>query len=157
MGVSVWIEGSGKYNTSRCLPILTPLAVLSDPRPITSLLEFSKPSLKTIIGVPLFIFASALQNDCHKHLASLKKYSLPQRGLFKQIVCPHYMAECLVYVALAIISAPPGQALNRTVLAGLGFVVTNLGVTADSTKKWYMEKFGAENVEGRWRMIPYVY
>ncbi|TVY54724.1 Polyprenol reductase [Lachnellula cervina] len=142
MGVSVWIEGS---------------AVLSDPRPITSLLEFSKPSLKTIIGVPLFIFASALQNDCHKHLASLKKYSLPQRGLFKQIVCPHYMAECLVYVALAIISAPPGQALNRTVLAGLGFVVTNLGVTADSTKKWYMEKFGAENVEGRWRMIPYVY
>ncbi|TVY21833.1 Polyprenol reductase [Lachnellula arida] len=125
--------------------------------PITSLLEFSKPSLKTAVSVPLFIFASALQNDCHKHLASLKKYSLPQRGLFKQIVCPHYMAECLIYVALAIISAPPGQALNRTVLAGLGFVVTNLGVTADSTKKWYVEKFGAENVEGRWRMIPYVY
>ncbi|TVY29357.1 Polyprenol reductase [Lachnellula hyalina] len=131
--------------------------VLSDPRPITSLLEFSKPSLKTAIGVPLFISASALQNDCHKHLASLKKYSLPQRGPFKQIVCPHYMAECLIYVSLAIISAPPGQALNKTVLAGLGFVVTNLGVTADSTKKWYGEKFGAENVEGRCRMIPYLY
>ncbi|TVY47911.1 Polyprenol reductase [Lachnellula occidentalis] len=121
MGVSVWVEGS---------------AVISDPRPITSLLEFTKPSIKTAVGVLLFIFASALQNDSHKHLASLKKYSLPQRGPFKQIVCPHYMAECLIYVALAIISAPPGQALNKTVLAGLGFVVTNLGVTADSTKKW---------------------
>jgi 3-oxo-5-alpha-steroid 4-dehydrogenase 3 len=113
--------------------------------------------LKTAIGVPLFLLASGLQNDCHKHLASLKKYSLPQRGLFKQIVCPHYTSECLIYVALAIIAAPPGQALNKTVLAGLGFVVSNLGVTADSTKKWYIEKFGAENVESRWKMIPYLY
>jgi len=142
MGVSVWVEGS---------------VVLNDPRPFTSLLEISRPSLKTAMGVPLFLFASALQNDCHKHLASLKKYSLPQRGLFKQIVCPHYTAECLIYIALAIISAPEGQTLNKTVLAGLGFVVTNLGITADSTKKWYIEKFGAEDVEGRWRMLPFLY
>jgi len=121
------------------------------------LLEFSQPSLKTAIGVSLFFLASGFQNDCHKHLASLRKYSLPQRGLFKQIVCPHYTSECLIYVALAIIAAPPGQALNKTVLAGLGFVVSNLGVTADSTKKWYIEKFGVENVENRWKMIPFLF
>lgn len=137
--------------------MLTLLAVLSDPRPITSLLDFSRPSLKTAIGVPLFLFASALQSDCHRHLASLKKYSLPQRGPFKQIIAPHYTAECLIYVAIAIVAAPQGQALNKTVLTGLGFVVSNLGVTADSTKKWYVEKFGAKDVEGRWRMIPYLY
>jgi 3-oxo-5-alpha-steroid 4-dehydrogenase 3 len=47
--------------------------------------------------------------------------------------------------------------MNRTVLAGLGFVVSNLAVTADSTMKWYVEKFGAEKLKGRWRMLPYVY
>ncbi|TVY83259.1 Polyprenol reductase [Lachnellula suecica] len=142
MGISVVVEGA---------PVLNSL------RPLLSLLEISTPSLKTAVAIPLFLVASAIQNDSHRYLASLKKYSLPQRGLFKHIVCPHYTSECLIYIALAIISAPPGQVFNKTVLAGLGFVVSNLGVTADSTKKWYAEKFGAENVKGRWRMIPYLY
>ena len=54
-------------------------------------------------------------------------------------------------------AAPHGQMFNRTVLAGLGFVASNLAVTADSTKKWYSKKFGVEKVAGCWRMIPYVY
>jgi len=63
----------------------------------------------------------------------------------------------MIYVAIAIAAAPKDQILNKTVLAGLCFVVSNLAVTADSTKKWYIEKFGAENVKGRWRMVPFVY
>ncbi|KAI9048971.1 hypothetical protein LZ554_006820 [Drepanopeziza brunnea f. sp. 'monogermtubi'] len=142
MGISVWIEGS---------------AVLDHVGRWGSLLEFGNPSAKTLIAVPLFLLASLAQHDCHVYLASLKKYTLPQRYLFRKVVCPHYACECLIYIAIAIVAAPPGQMLNSTVLAGLGFVASNLGVTADSTKKWYMEKFGAVNVVDRWRMIPYVY
>lgn len=120
-------------------------------------MELSQPSMKTLVGFPLFLLASGIQHICHKHLASLKKYTLPQQLFFQSIVCPHYTSECMIYVAIAIVAAPQGYVLNRTVLAGLGFVVSNLAVTADSTRKWYVEKFGADKLAGRWRMVPYVY
>jgi 3-oxo-5-alpha-steroid 4-dehydrogenase 3 len=113
--------------------------------------------MKTFIAVPIFMLASGIQHNCHEYLASLKKYTLPENQLFQLMICPHYTSECLVYVAIAIVSAPKGQLFNKTVLAGLGFVISNLAVTADSTRKWYVEKFGAEKLKGRWRMVPYVY
>jgi 3-oxo-5-alpha-steroid 4-dehydrogenase 3 len=121
------------------------------------LLEFSTPSLKTAIAIPLFVLASAVQHECHKHLASLKKYTLPDTGFFQYVVCPHYTSECIIYATIAIAAAPTGRVMNRTVLAGLGFVISNLAVTADSTRKWYVEKFGEEELRGRWRMVPCVY
>ncbi|KAG0652144.1 Ankyrin repeat domain-containing 11 [Hyphodiscus hymeniophilus] len=139
MGITVWIEG---------------ITTLDVDQPMASLLEFSRPSLRTAIAVPLFLLASGVQHECHKHLASLKKYTLPDNPYFQSVVCPHYTSEILVYVAFAIAAAPKGQVANRTVLAGLGFVVSNLGVTADSTRKWYVEKFGEEKVKRRWRMVP---
>jgi 3-oxo-5-alpha-steroid 4-dehydrogenase 3 len=123
----------------------------------TSLLEFSNPSLKTVIAVPLFLLGSGIQHDCHKHLASLKKYTLPENRFFQAIVCPHYTSECLIYASIAIVAAPKGQIVNRTVLTGLAFVASNLGVTADSTRKWSVEKFGEEKLKGRWRILPYIY
>ena len=125
--------------------------------PPISLLEISKPSLKTVVAVSIFIIASLSQHSFHVHLAGLKKYTLPNHPIFQFIICPHYTSECMIYVALAIAAAPKDQILNKTVLAGLCFVVSNLAVTADSTKKWYIEKFGAEKVKGRWRMVPFVY
>jgi len=133
------------------------LAALNTSRPVASLLDVSAPSVKTYIAVSLFVSGSAIQYDCHVYLASLKKYTLPQRHVFRLVVCPHYTSECLIYVAIAIAAAPRGQFLNRTVLAGLSFVVSNLAVTADSTRKWYVDKFGVEILSGRWRMVPYVY
>jgi 3-oxo-5-alpha-steroid 4-dehydrogenase 3 / polyprenol reductase len=121
------------------------------------LLEFVKPSLKTFIAVPIFVLASGIQHDCHVYLAGLKKYTLPDHHLFQSIVCPHYTSECLIYLAIAIVAAPRGQLLNTTVLSAIGFVFSNLAVTADSTRKWYEEKFGAQKLEGRWRMVPYIY
>jgi 3-oxo-5-alpha-steroid 4-dehydrogenase 3 len=124
---------------------------------LISVLEFSKPSLKTAIALPLFVAASYAQFECHKHLASLKKYTLPHYPLFQSIVCPHYTSECLIYVAIAIVAAPKGQIVNKTLLAGLGFVISNLAITADSTRSWYVKKFGEENLQGRWRLVPYLY
>ncbi|KAI0993091.1 hypothetical protein K3495_g15093 [Podosphaera aphanis] len=142
MGISVWIEG---------------IAIFDSPVNIKKFISISQPSLKTIMALTIFAVASSTQHVYHKHLASLKKYTLPNHFLSRWIVCPHYTSECLIYIAIALISAPPDLVFNRTVLAGLTFVISNLAVTADATKTWYQEKFGVEKVKNKWRMIPLIF
>lgn len=108
-------------------------------------------------ALALFFIASQRQNEFHKKLAGLKKYTLPSGGWFDYLICPHYFCECLIYVAIALVAAPPGYLFNHTVLYGLVFIIVNLGATAHSTKEWYAEKFGADKVAARWRMIPFVF
>lgn len=115
------------------------------------------PTLRTFICVPIFLLASGLQHDCHHYLFSLEKYTLPTHPIFARIVCPHYTAECAIYLSLALIAAPKGEMVNKTLLSCLGFVVVNLGVTAATSRQWYRAKFGEEAVRGKWNMIPWVY
>jgi 3-oxo-5-alpha-steroid 4-dehydrogenase 3 len=112
---------------------------------------------KTSSAAALFFFAWYSQNKCHRYLASLKKYTLPEQGPFRYLVCPHYTYECLLYVALAMAAAPQGKLFNKTLLSGLLFVGVNLGATARGTKKWYEEKFGEDKVAKKWHMIPFLY
>jgi len=114
-------------------------------------------SPKTVAATLVYLFAAISQYQCHKHLAGLKKYSLPNRGAFRFLICPHYTYECLLYLAMAVAGAPKGAACNITLICGLLFVVTNLGVTAGTTRKWYMEKFGSDAVKKKWNMIPLLY
>ncbi|KAK8056545.1 hypothetical protein PG993_001772 [Apiospora rasikravindrae] len=140
INVSVWVEAS------------------------TSLLQtgelsftFEQPSANEFIGTLLFLGAWIMQYRCHKYLAGLKKYSLPEEGMFLYLICPHYTCECILYLSLAITAAPKGQLLNQTITCGLVFVATNLGVTAGDTRKWYAEKFGQNSIQQRWNMVPLVY
>ncbi|KAH0443399.1 3-oxo-5-alpha-steroid 4-dehydrogenase [Colletotrichum camelliae] len=155
MSVSVWVDGSGEslrpYHPQL---LLTPSAALraSPEWDLGALL-----SLQAVIGVAMYLYGWTMQNWCHKHLASLKKYSLPERGLFRYLVCPHYTCECLLYLGLAIAAAPKGQWINRTLLSAFWFIVANLGTTADGTKQWYAQKFGAEKVASKWKMIPLLF
>ncbi|KAK0193652.1 hypothetical protein F5146DRAFT_1101577 [Armillaria mellea] len=105
-------------------------------------------------GVGLAVWVEGIQ-QMSRHLASLKKYSLPTQPFFRYITC--YTAECLIYLSLAGIAAPPGQIFNKTILAALVFVAVNLGVTAETTRQWYVEKFGEDKVTALWRIIPFVY
>ncbi len=77
--------------------------------------------------------------------------------IFQVLVCPHYTAECLIYLSLTIISAPRGVVVNKTMFTAFIFVSTNLAVTASMSKEWYERKFGREAVASRWRMIPELY
>ncbi|KAK2767463.1 hypothetical protein FQN54_003619 [Arachnomyces sp. PD_36] len=142
MTVAVWIEG---------MPALRSTDIMY------SNARISPPSLRTMIFFPVFLFASGIQHDCHVYLASLKKYTLPVHPAFLSVVCPHYTAECMIYVSLAFLAAPQGQIVNKTLLSGLIFVVVNLGVSAGISKEWYIGKFGKESVQHRWKMIPGVY
>ncbi|KAK0722384.1 hypothetical protein B0T26DRAFT_640833 [Lasiosphaeria miniovina] len=129
ISVSIWVDGSN--NTATLFKIL--------------------------FATPIFLFAWVNQYRCHKYLAGLKKYSLPDEGLFRHLICPHYTCECLVYLSLAVVTAPPGQLCNKTLLCALLFVAINLGATASGTHKWYGEKFGAGAVAGKWNMIPFLF
>ena len=142
MGIAVWIEGASQ---------------LLEAPSVTSHLSFSAPSLRTLFGVPVFLLASGIQHDCHRYLASLPKYTLPQHPIFNSFVCPHYAAECMIYLSMAIVSTPRGAWVNRTVFSAFIFVYVNLSVTASSTKDWYKKKFGKDRVAHRWKMIPGVW
>jgi 3-oxo-5-alpha-steroid 4-dehydrogenase 3 len=105
----------------------------------------------------LFFTAWFKQNECHRYLASLKKYTLPDEGMFKYIVCPHYTCECVIYLAISFMAAPRGSTFNMCTLCGLAFVMANLGATAYGTQRWYAGKFGADKVINKWRMVPGVF
>ena len=169
MGVAVWVEGAGQHafflsnirshenhgkSADFCLDLADAL------RSATSVLHsitLTAPSLRTMLSLPLFILASGVQHDCHMYLASLPKYTLPMHPTFQSLICPHYTAECLIYLSLTLLAAPDGTLFNRTILAGLVFVSVNLSITASATKEWYAQKFGKETIRGRWRMIPYLF
>ncbi|KAK5990053.1 Polyprenol reductase 1-like protein [Cladobotryum mycophilum] len=140
MGASVWIEGSDaileSWKSPQGVQILTP---------------------RNLFGIAVFFFAWFKQSQFHRHLASLKKYTLPSDSWFQYIVCPHYTTECLLYLGLAFVAAPPGSLFNKSVLCGLAFVASNLGATAHGTKQWYASKFGTDQVAPRWKMIPFVF
>ncbi|KAK0711187.1 hypothetical protein B0H67DRAFT_602011 [Lasiosphaeris hirsuta] len=142
ISVSVWVEGSRAILDRSTTP--------SDAFDISSLLKLSVASLA-------FLFAWVNQYRCHVHLAGLKKYSLPEAGLFRHLVCPHYTCECLLYLSLALAAAPPGEPCNKTLLCALTFVLVNLGVTAAGTRRWYAEKFGSAAVAEKWNMIPLLF
>ncbi|RKF60586.1 Polyprenol reductase [Erysiphe neolycopersici] len=143
MGIAVWIEGISQLDHQ----------ILYEEFPSL----FSGFTLKSFIALGIFLLASTLQNICHRHLFHLQKYSLPNHLLFRWITCPHYTCECLIYLSLALISAPQGKVFNSTVLTGLIFVLSNLAITADGTLKWYEMKFGTEKIITKWRMIPLLY
>lgn len=115
------------------------------------------PRLKTFVGLPLFLIASGIQHDCHGYLASLKKYTLPRHPAFGRLIAPHYFTECVIYLSLSVIGAPPEQLFNGTMLCALVFVVANLGVTAQTSRQWYIRRFGEQSVAGKWNMIPAIF
>lgn len=155
--IGIWIEGLRKYSSYIVNITLRLVAALRDSDLSVYVLTVRAPSIRTFIGLPLFLIASGIQHDCHSYLASLKKYSLPQHPIFQKIICPHYFAECLIYLSMSIIAAPPGRLLNNTLFTALCFVAVNLGVTAKTTRLWYSKRFGHTSIENRWTMVPFIY
>lgn len=139
------------------LIIQSPVDALLSTESVASSIKLSTLSLKVIIGVPVFILTSGVQHDCHAYLASLPKYTLPIHPIFQSFICPHYTAECLIYLSLAFIAAPKGALINKTMFTVFVFVSANLTVTAATSKEWYERKFGKEAVAHRWIMVPGLY
>ncbi|KAF2767055.1 hypothetical protein EJ03DRAFT_329472 [Teratosphaeria nubilosa] len=171
MWVGHWVLGVAFY-------VGTSMAVWVEGTPALQRHQFTvgdmaitAPDVKTFVGTMLWILASGWQHDCHAYLASLKSkrgqtadekkeqdgYKLPDHPAFARLIAPHYTAECVIYLALAILGAPKGSWINGTLACALVFVIANLGVTAHGTKQWYERRFGADAVAGKWRMLPFIF
>ncbi|KAH0541352.1 hypothetical protein FGG08_004190 [Glutinoglossum americanum] len=161
IGIAIWVEGIREWSTRRpSSPLLIRVhtaALLRETPPTIWDIGLAGPSIRTLLCITIFLFASGVQHDCHRYLTSLEKYTLPDLPIFRTFICPHYTAECLIYLSLAILAAPEGSLVNATIFTALVFTTVNLGVTAELSREWYAMKFGEEKIEGRWRMIPFIH
>lgn len=83
-----------------------------------------------------FAYLSYTQYTYHRYLATLVKYSLPQKGLFKVVACPHYLCEVLIYALF--LAVDPSNLLAQAISI---FTVVNLTISAEQTKLHYQAKF----------------
>ncbi|KAF2476878.1 3-oxo-5-alpha-steroid 4-dehydrogenase-like protein [Lindgomyces ingoldianus] len=144
VNVAIWIEITNTLRNGRRA---------SDPT-----FERKLPFLTSAI-----LLAHAGQHVYHSYLYRLRTesvgptYKLPSHPLFPNLLCPHYTCEVVIYLLLSFLAAPEGRLVNWTLASATVFVAVNLGVTAGATKHWYAERFGAEMVKGRKRMIPWIW
>ncbi|KAG2180016.1 hypothetical protein INT43_003803 [Umbelopsis isabellina] len=124
-----------------------------------------------IIALSLYVYASWHQHTCHQILANIRSktrdpsssssqsnvYQIPRGDWFESVVCPHYLADILIYVSMCILN----KWQNLTLLAGLFWTIINLTVTASETEEWYKKSFGSKYkktfVRGRWVILPGIY
>jgi 3-oxo-5-alpha-steroid 4-dehydrogenase 3 len=121
-----------------------------------------------ISGAAVFLLANVLQLWSH-HLLSLlsrpsvkgkgSRYTLPYGGPFELITCPHYLAEILIYLGMALICWSIDWSRWIGSLMILAWVTVNLVLAAEATQKWYeMETRAAlKKKRGLKRLIPYLW
>lgn len=144
-------------------------------------------NLSTIQGYITFIAGNVLQFQSHYLLSQLgrrarsRKYSIPRGGLFEYVSCPHYFAEILIYLGMAVSFFPFNNPKSiypfiwvvryvkstngyrhmtprcfLTVLCMNAMQVVNLALAGKMTHAWYLENFKAYP-KSRKALIPCVY
>jgi 3-oxo-5-alpha-steroid 4-dehydrogenase 3 len=83
-------------------------------------------------------------------------YSLPVGGWFRFVTCPHYLAEILIYFAFAILlEMQREQSTHRfRHFFLLGWVATNLTVSALRNHDWYTKHIPNHTQLGRKAIVP---
>jgi len=112
-------------------------------------------SLKTIVGLVMFIMGMAINTSSDYHLQSERRrkggaggqYILPEWGLYKYIVSPNYAGEIIEWTGYAIMLG------RESVWSFVVWTICNLGPRAGSNLAWYKEKFG-DKVGNRKGIIP---
>ncbi|KAH6613514.1 3-oxo-5-alpha-steroid 4-dehydrogenase-domain-containing protein [Chaetomium tenue] len=92
-------------------------------------------------------------DDGKKSGAVDKVYEIPQAGLFKVMLYPHYFVEWVEWFGFWM-AAGWGCVPARCFLFN---EIAAMLPRAVSGRKWYVEKFGEEKIRGRWAVIPGVW
>jgi 3-oxo-5-alpha-steroid 4-dehydrogenase 3 len=82
-------------------------------------------------------------------------YGIPRGGWFERVSCPHYLAECVLYLGLCVAHASDDATRTRSALAMLLAVFANLALAARRNHAWYLKNM-PEYPRDRWAMVPYV-
>jgi len=105
-------------------------------------LQLSNITFLHVVGATLFIWARKHQAIASQLLARTKResktgYGIPYGDWFNLVSCPHYTAECLLYISLAMILGP-----NHTTGLFICFwVVVNQTILALMSHRWYKQNF----------------
>ena len=94
--------------------------------------------------------AAAAAQDAGKSVTTEKVYKVPQEGMFRYILFPHYLCEWIEWGGFWIIG-------GRTCLPAQNFVIfeiLEMTPRAFSGKRWYNKNFGEEKIAGRKAVIP---
>lgn len=115
-----------------------------------------------ILGIMMYIWASVHQHRCHVILANLRKsksgkvvslnHSVPFGDWFERVSCPHYFAELLIYIAMAIIFGFQ----NLTWWLAVMFVLFNQALAAVLCHEFYVNKFSCYPTH-RKAFIPFLF
>jgi len=120
--------------------------------PITISLSSDSNFTFSHLMLPISIILNAFQHICHKHLASLKKYTIPNNIFFRMCTSPHYFIEICLYSVYFLSSPSP---LSFVMACFVGF---NLTHSAIMSYEWYIDTFGLDFVKQKRNiLIPYVY
>ncbi|KAM0451597.1 hypothetical protein ACHAPV_009938 [Trichoderma viride] len=82
-----------------------------------------------------------------------KHYQIPQAGLFRYMLYPHYLSEWVEWFGFWM-AAGWGCAPARAFLVNEIFSMLPRAVNG---KKWYMERFGEDKIRKKWAIIPGVW
>ena len=148
VSVAVWIDGAASIVADSATAV-----------PVKQQILDALLNSHSAFALALFAGGSWLQYSCHKHLASLPKYTPPaaSHAAFRYIVCPHYSAEVMIYVGLAMAGASDGTWFGRTLATVPVFALVALGGVSAGTREWERQKWGEDAVKGRWRILPGVW
>lgn len=119
-------------------------------------LKLTNVTLMQVLAAGLFIWAMKHQRIAHKILARTKRqaqqsggYGLPSGDWFELVSCPHYTAECLLYISLLTILGPD----HTTAILLLVWVLANQIMVALMSHQWYKDNFPNYSKKA---IIPYV-
>lgn len=106
--------------------------------------------------VLMCLLAQIVQHQEHRHLANVRTKCQPgqyidhRHGLFRFLVAPHYTAEIVIYLSLAVLNHGNAN-LSFTVL----WTIAILGTSALQTDEWGRQKFPTWG--SRWILIPGIF
>uniref|UniRef100_A0A8C9F0N8 Polyprenal reductase n=1 Tax=Pavo cristatus TaxID=9049 RepID=A0A8C9F0N8_PAVCR len=115
-----------------------------------------------IIGIVMYVWASLHQHRCLVILANLRKsksgevlslnHSIPFGDWFERVSCPHYFAELLIYISMAITFGFH----NVTWWFVVMYVFFNQTLAAVLCHEFYQEKF-TSYPKHRKAFIPFIF
>lgn len=88
-----------------------------------------------------------------KKVAIEKHYQIPQAGLFKYMLYPHYFCEWVEWTGFWL-AAGWGCAPARAFLVNELFTMLPRAING---RKWYIDTFGEEKIKKKWTVIPGVW
>ncbi|KAF9767867.1 hypothetical protein IL306_014899 [Fusarium sp. DS 682] len=94
-----------------------------------------------------------LENNGHASKGVEKHYQIPQAGLFRYVLYPHYLCEWIEWAGFWM-AAGWGCAPARAFLVNEMFAMFPRAVRG---RRWYLERFGEDKVGRRWAVIPGVW